>query len=325
MKNTPRWLVAVVLAGATLVAGGAAGQTYPLKPVRIVVPFPPGGNSDRMARLIGHKLAESWGQSVLVENRPGAGGTVGSETVARAAPDGHTLLLGTFGSIGASAGLYKNLPYDPIRDFAPITLIATPPLLLVVHPSLPVKSVRELVSLAGSKPRELTYASSGNGSSNHLFGKLLESLASVELVHIPYKGSAPALTDVLAGRVHLLFAPIAAALPQVRSGKLRALAVSTPTRSPTLPDVQTLAEGGVRNYQAFGWDGLLAPARTPQSIVTRLHRDVTGILQTTEVRKHLAMEGAEPIGSTPAQFSEFIASEVAKWTKLIKELNVTID
>jgi len=328
MKQAVLIVAATFCASASAIVVGsthASAQTYLAKPVRVIVPFPPGGNSDRIARLLGQKLTEAWRQSVIVENRPGAGGSLGSDVAAKAAPDGYTLLIGTFGSIGASAGLYKNLPYDPIKDFAPITLIATPPLLLVVHPSLPVKSVKDLIALGKSRPKQLTYASSGNGSSNHLFGELFESLAGVELVHVPYKGSAPALTDVIAGRVLLMFAPLSAALPHVRAGKLNAVAVSGTKRSPILPDVPTVAESGVKAYQATGWDGVLAPAGTPAAVIAKLNTDIVKVLQTPEMKKQLADEGAEVIGSSPEQFGAFIKLEVSRWSKLIKDLGVTID
>jgi tripartite-type tricarboxylate transporter receptor subunit TctC len=310
---------------AAAVPHSAAAQAYPTKSLRFVVPFAPGGNSDRMARMIGQKLTEKWGQTVVVDNRAGAGGTLGADLVAKAPADGYTLLLGTFGSIGASAALYKKLPYDPVKDFAAITLIATPPLALVVHPSLPAKSVKELVAAARQKPGAYTYASSGNGSSNHLIGELFNSMAGVKLTHVPYKGASPALIDVLAGRVQVMFAPVAPALPHVRSEKLVMLAVTTARRSSALPDVPTVAEAGVAGFAASGWDGVLAPANTPKAIVSLLNREIVGILNSAEVRKALEHEGADVIASTPEQFSAFIRAEVDKWRKLVRELGVVID
>ena len=303
----------------------SAAQAYPAKSIRFVIPFAPGGNSDRMARMIGQKLTESWGQPVIIDNRTGAGGTIGADAVAKAPPDGYTLLMGSFGSIGASKGLYKNLPYDPVKDFAPVTLIATPPLLLLIHPSLPVDSVKGLLAIARSKPGELTFASSGNGSSNHLIGELFNKMAKINLTHIPYKGASPALTDVMAGRVHVMFVPVAPALAQIQAGKLKPIAVTAAKRLASMPAVPTVAESGVPGFEASGWDGILVPAGTPGEIIAKLNKEIVRILKLPELTTALAREGVDVIASTPERFGAFIKSEVDRWAKLTRELGVTID
>ena len=311
-----------------LVAGAAAtvqAQTYPSKPIRMIVPFPPGGTTDILARAIGAELTKAWGQPVVIENRPGAGGNIGSEAVARSPGDGYTLLMGTVGTHGINPSLYKKMPYDAVKDFAPVTLVALVPNILVVHPSVPAKSVAELIALAKKQPGKLTYASSGNGTSIHLSGALFESLAGVQMVHVPYKGSAPAVTDLLGGQVNMMFDNMPSALPHVKAGKLRALGVTSAKRSPAVPDVPTIAEAGVKGYEASSWFGVLAPATTPKDIVAKLNAEIAKSLGTPEMKEKLSSQGAEPVGNTPEQFGAFIRAEIDKWAKVVKASGATVD
>ncbi len=311
-----------------LVAGAAAtvqAQTYPSKPIRMIVPFPPGGTTDILARAIGAELTKAWGQPVVIENRPGAGGNIGSEAVAKSPGDGYTLLMGTVGTHGINPSLYKKMPYDAVKDFAPVTLVALVPNILVVHPSVPAKSVAELIALAKKQPGKLTYASSGNGTSIHLSGALFESLAGVQMVHVPYKGSAPAVTDLLGGQVNMMFDNMPSALPHVKAGKLRALGVTSAKRSPAVPDVPTIAEAGVKGYEASSWFGVLAPATTPKDIVAKLNAEIAKSLGTPEMKEKLSSQGAEPVGNTPEQFGAFIRAEIDKWAKVVKASGATVD
>ena len=322
MKVTYRVMAGMLL--TLLAAAGATAQSYPTRSNRFIIPFTPGGNTDVLGRLIGQKLTESWGQQVVIDNRPGAGGTVGVELGVRAAADGYTIVMGTFGSVLVANSLYKKLGYDPQRDLAPVVLVSTPPGLLVVHPSLPVKSVKELVSLARSSRGKLNYASSGSGTWNHLFGELFNATAKINVTHVPYKGAAPAVTDLLGGHVEVMFAPFPPALPQVKNGRLRALVVSTARRSGLLPDLPTVAESGLAGYEAEGWFAVLAPAKTPQAMVMKINREVNRILQLPEVKASLAADGAEPVGGTPGELAESIRAGSAKWGKLIRDLGVAL-
>ncbi len=323
MMGLIQTLVAVAFA-ITLggLATGAMAQSYPAKPVRFVIPFTPGGNTDVLGRLIGQKLGEAWGQQVVVDNRPGAGGTLGVDLAAKSPPDGYTIVMGTFGSVLVANSLYKRLGYDPQRDLAPVVLVSTPPGLLVVHPSLPAKSVRELVALARSSRGKLNYASSGSGTWNHLFGELFKSTAGVNMAHVPYKGAAPAVIDLLGGQVEVMFAPFPPALPQVKNGKLRALAVSTAKRSGLLPQLPTVSESGLPGYAAEGWFAVLAPAKTPPAIMAQLNKEINRILAMPDVKASLAADGAEPAGGTPEQLAESIRAGSAKWGRLIRELGI---
>ena len=301
-----------------------AAQTYPVKPIRFIIPFTPGGNTDVLGRLLGQKLTEAWGQQVVIDNRPGAGGTVGVEQAAKAAPDGYTIVMGTFGSVLVANSLYKKLDYDPQRDLAPVVLVSTPPGLLVVHPGLPVKDVKALIAYAKVNAGKLNYASSGAATWNHLFGELFKAMAHIDVTHVPYKGAAPAVTDLLGGQIQMMFAPFPPALPQVRSGKLRALAVSTARRSGLLPDVPTVAESGLAGYEAEGWFAVLAPARTPAPVIDRLNREINRALQAPEVKASLAADGAEPAGGTPQELAESIRTGAVKWGRLIQELGIRL-
>ncbi len=312
-----------IAAAAALCAGAAVAQTYPTKPIRFIIPFTPGGNTDVLGRLLGQKLTESWGQLVVIDNRAGAGGTVGVDQASKAPPDGYTIVMGTFGNVLIANSLYTRLGYDPLRDLAPVVLVSTPPGLLVVHPLLPVKNVQELVAYARSHPGKLNYASSGSGTWNHLFGELFNAMARAKIVHVPYKGAAPAVTDLLGGQVQMMFSPFPPALPQVRGGRLRALAVSSEKRSGLLPEIPTVAESGMPGYAAEGWFAVLAPAKTPPAIIAQLNHQLNRALQLPEVKASLEADGAEPAGGTPEELAQSIRDGSAKWSKLIREIGVS--
>lgn len=282
------------------------------------MPSTPGGSVDTLARVISPKLSEMWRQQVIVENQAGAGGVIAAQTVARATPDGYTLMLGTIASLATNVSLVPKLPYDPLKDFAPVSLVATQNYMLIVNPSIPAKTVPELIALARKKPGELTYASAGNGTGGHLSGELLKALAGIDLLHIPYKGVAPGLLDVVSGRVSMTFASIASALPPVRNKRLRALATSGLERSPIAPDVPTFNESGVKGYESKTWYGVVAPAATSSAVVDRISADLAKVVKMEDVRDRLSNEGLEFVGSTPAQFRQFMASEIEKWGRLIK-------
>ncbi|MBI3938267.1 MAG: tripartite tricarboxylate transporter substrate binding protein [Betaproteobacteria bacterium] len=303
-------------------AGSAAG--YPSRPVRFVVGYPPGGATDIIARTVGIRLSEGLRQQVIVDNRPGAGGIIGSDIVAKATPDGHTIVLVTT-SHGVNPSLYSKLPYDTVKSFAPITQVGSLQLVLVVNPSLPVKSVKELVALAKSRPGKLNFASSGSGQSLHLAAELLKTMAGIDIVHVPYKGGAPARTDLLSGQVQLMFESMIGVLPFVKAGKLRGLAVSGAKRSPAAPDIPTVAEAGVPGYEASGWVGVLAPAGTLKPIVTKLNAEIVNVLRTPEVHDRLFASGVEVVGSTPEQFAQFIRAQLVKWARVVKQSGAKLD
>ena len=319
MTRIPLAALAAVLAlSQTTLIGSAAAQSYPTKPIRIIVPFPPGGATDILARAVGVELTKTWGQPVLVENRPGAGGNIGTDIVAKATPDGYTLVMGTVGTHAINMSLYPKMPYDTVKDFAPVTLVASVPNLLVVHPSLPVKTVNDLIELAKSKPGQIYFASSGNGTSIHLAGELFKAMANVSMVHVPYKGSAPAVADLLGGQVSLMFDNMPSSLPHAKAGKLRPIGVTSAKRSPALPEVPTIAESGLPGYEASSWFGLLAPAATPREVVNKLSQTIAASLQTPEMKERLSTQGAEPVGNTPEQFATYIQSEISKWAKVVR-------
>jgi tripartite-type tricarboxylate transporter receptor subunit TctC len=296
----------------------AYAEGYPSKPIRIIVPYPPGGFNDTLARTLGQKLTEKWGQPVIVDNRPGGGTTIGTNLAAKSAPDGYTLLIVSF-AFAANPALFASLPYDSARDFSPIVLAASTPNLLVVNPGLPVKSVKELIALAKSKPGKLNYASAGNGSSNHLSMELFKSLTGVDVVHIPYKGSAPAVTDLIGGQVDVMFDNVPNVLPQVKAGKLRALAVSTKERSAFIKELPAVAEAGVSGFDVSVWFGVVAPAGTPQPVIAKLNAEINGILKLPEIRQSFNNQGVETAGGTSGEFSSFIAAQTTKWAKVVKD------
>jgi tripartite-type tricarboxylate transporter receptor subunit TctC len=302
----------------------AQAQNYPNRPIRMVLPFSPGGAADKTGRMLMHKLSEVLGQQVFVDNRPGAGGTIGAESVARATPDGYTLLLISNTHV-ISASLYKNLSYDSVTDFAPVLQFGDAPNVLVVHPSLPVKSVQELIALAKTKPGSINYASSGNGSSQHLFTALFTSMAGINLFHIPYKGSAQATTELLSGEVKVGFPGIAGMLQYIKDGRLRALAVTSAKRSPELPDVPTIAETGVRGYEASLWLGIIGPAALPKDVIAKLNTAVSGLLKQPDVQNSLRTVGTEIVYRTPDEFGKFLRAEQQKWSTVVKEIGLKVN
>ena len=307
-------------------ASVALAQTgYPAQPIRIVVPFPPGGATDIMARAAAQKMTEAWKAQVVVDNRPGAAGNIGSELVAKAAPDGYTLEMGTVGTHAINASLYAKMPYDHVKDFAPIVLVAAVPNVLVVHPSVPVNSVAELIAYAKANPGKLNFASSGAGTSIHLSGELFKVMAGVQMTHVPYKGSAPAVTDLLGGQVQLMFDNLPPSLPHIKSGRLRALAVTTADRAAALPDVPTIAESGLPGFEASSWFGLLAPAGTPREIITKINGEIARWVATPEAKEKMTSIGAIAKGGTPEDFARHIAEETAKWQKVVKESGAKVE
>jgi tripartite-type tricarboxylate transporter receptor subunit TctC len=307
-----------------LVAGPAPAQDYPAKPVRIIVPFPAGGTTDILTRAIGQKLGEEWKQPVIVDNRPGAGANIGAEQAVKSPPDGYTLLMAsTIHSINAS--LYPKLSYDPLKDFTPITLVAETAQVLVVHPSVPASSVKELVALLKAKPGQLNYSSAGNGSQPHLAAELFKTMTGTDMAHVPYKGGPQAMTDLVAGVVAVSFATAPSAVPNVKSGKIKALGVSTKGRIPALPDVPTIAEAGVTGYEASGFFGLVGPPGLSPGLVNQINAAVVRIVKEPAMAKYLSDQGAEPLTSTPAEYAALIRDEVAKWGKVVKESGAKID
>ena len=318
-------LVAIVAASLFAVSLAFAQADYPSKPIRLVVPFPPGGTTDILARAVAQKLTEAWGQQVIVDNRPGAGGNIGSDLVAKAAPDGYTLLMGTVGTHAINPSLYARMPYDAQKDFAPVILVASVPNVLEVDPSLPVHTVQELIAYARANPGKLNFASSGNGTSIHLSGELFKAMTGVKMTHVPYKGSAPALADLVGGQVQLMFDNLPSSLGLIKGGKLRAIAVTSTARSSALPDVPTLAESGLPGYEASSWFGVLAPARTPPAIIAKLNAAIDAWLASPEAKDKLASQGAVAAGGTPADFAHWIAGETVKWAKVVKASGAHID
>jgi len=306
-------------------AGGPVAQTWPVKPVRLVIPYPPGGGSDTIGRPLAQKMAEGLGQQVVVENRGGANGNIGMEAVARSAPDGYTLVFALSAQLAINPGLYQKLPYDPLKDFAPITLLGEGGYILVVHPSLPAKSLKEMLALARARPGQIAYSSSGNGSGGHLAIELMNSMADIRMLHVPYKGGGPALMDLIAGQVQVLFATQLASWPHVQSGRVRALAVSTAKRPASVPDLPTVSEAGLPGYDSGVWYAVLAPAGTPRDIIMRINGEVARALKQPDYRSLLVNNTIEPIGSPPEQLSQYIKSELAKWARVIKAANVRID
>ena len=306
---------------AAFAAVQALAQPFPSKPIKIVVPYPPGGFNDTLGRTLADKMQKDWGQTVVVENRPGANTLIGTDYVAKAPADGYTLLVVAF-PFAVTPSLIRNMPYDTLRDFQPIVLAATSPNLLVVNPDMPIHSVQELIAAAKAKPHSLSYASTGNGSSNHISMELFKTMAGVDIVHSPYKGSAPAVTDLLGGQVQVMFDNVPNVLQHVKAGKLRALAVTSARRTPLAPDIPTVAEAGVPGYDLSVWFGVVAPAATPREVVQKINAECLKILAMPDVRERFLAQGVEPVGSTPEQFGEHIRAQMAKWTKVVQDAGV---
>lgn len=325
-----RFLITAGCAIATLTCAAPAFSAedpakYPSKAIRFIVPFPPGGGNDTIARLVGQQMAAAMGQQVLVDNRPGAAGALGAQVAAAAPADGYTIFLAGVGSHGLNPNLRKKLPYDAVKDFDAVSLIASAPLLVVVHPSLPVKSVKELVALAKAKPGVINYASNGAGGSSHLAVELFNMMTATKMLHVPYKGLAPALTDLLSGEVQVMFSSAVAMLPQVRAGRLRAIAMTGNKRSSAIPEVPTVAEAGVKGYETGSWYGVVAPAGTPKYAIDKLSSEIIRITKSPQVTNKLVEEAVIPVGSTPAEFSAYIKSEIARWGKVIKAAQIKLE
>lgn len=323
MQGILKWLSVFIMASA--LAFGARGQEFPSHPIKIVVPFAPGGSTDVMARIVGEGLATRLKQQVVVDNRTGAGGTIGADAVAKSPPDGYTLVMGSIGTHATNSLIYPRMPYDTEKDFEPITQVAAVSLVLVVHPSVPAKSVTELIELLKKEPGRYNYASGGTGASQHLAGELFKYMTKTQMLHVPYKGSASALADLLSGRVPIMFADLPLVLAHIQDGKLRALAVGDAQRSPALPNVPTVAEAGVPGFVANAWYGLFAPAHTPAPIISKLQTEVAAILQQPDVRKRMTELGATPIGSTPAEFRKFQLSEIKRWKAVVDSAQIRME
>jgi tripartite-type tricarboxylate transporter receptor subunit TctC len=304
-----------------LIPGMAAAQAYPSKAVRLVVPFAAGGSTDIMGRLVAQKLSEVWGQQVIVDNRPGGSTTIGTDIVAKSAPDGHTLLV-TPAPFTIVPSLLKKLPYDPAKDFTPITLINTTPLVVIVHPGVPVKNIKELIALAKARPGVLNFGSSGSGGSNHLAGELFNAVANVKITHVPYKGNGPAMIDLLGGHIDMAYNGLTSAMQHIKSGKLRALGVTSLKRSAALPDMPTLDEQGLKGFQAVAWNGITGPAGTPKAAVDRVAGDVARLMKSPELVEFLKREGSDPVGSSTAEYTAFLSNEIAKWKKVIERAGI---
>lgn len=320
-------MIAALLLAATFVAAPPAdAQAYPAKQVSLIVPYPPGGGTDFFARTVGQKMAESLGQSVIVDNRPGAATIIGAQLVAKAPADGYTVLLGDTATYAVNASLYKKLPYDPLKDFAPVSLTGRFALLLVVNPStISVNSVKEFIEQARKQPRKIDYASPGPGSPHHLAMELFKQQARIDLTHVPYKGAAPAVQDLLGGRIPVMFLDLAAGVPQIKGGKLKALAVASPKRIAALPDLATIDQSGVTGFEAWAWQGLVVPAATPKEVVAKLHAAYVKAINDPTVRQKIVEAGIEPLQSTPQQLTDYIVSETAKWAKVIRDGNITVE
>jgi tripartite-type tricarboxylate transporter receptor subunit TctC len=325
MQIIPALLAVLIFTGIYQSAGAADTSPYPSKPLRFVVPFPAGGPLDIAARVIGQELNHAWKQPVVIDNRPGAGGNIGADFVAKSAPDGYTILMGAVSTHAINVSLYRRLPYDPVADFAPVTLVAIVPNVLVVHPSMPAHNVRQLIALAKARPGQLHFASGSSGSAGHLAGELFKTLAGVDMTHVPYKGAAPAAIDLIAGHVELMFDNLASALSNIQAKRVRALAVTTTLRSPLLPALPTLAESGLPGFDIGTWFGVLAPAATPRDVVAALNGRIVRILNSAAVRDRFMALGTAPSGSTPEQFAALIKSEIVKYEKIVRDSGAQAD
>lgn len=300
-------------------------QTYPNRAIRIIAPYPPGAGTDILSRAVGQGLTETWGQQVVVDNRPGASGMIGADIVAKAAPDGYTLLMGSVTEAAIVQGLHSKMAYDPVKDLAPVTLVAITPLVLAIHPSTPAQSLQELIALAKAKPGQLTFGSTGNGSPHHLSGELLKTIARIDLVHVPYKGAAPAVADLLGGQISMSFLGLPAILPHAKAGKLRALAVSTAGRAPAAPDVPTMEEAGLPGFDISVWFGVYVPAGTPKDVIAKLNSEISKTLNRPDMKKRLAGQGLEVVGNSAEQFNAFFRTEIVKYAKIIKDSGAKAD
>ena len=316
-------LIACVLAGPATTS--AAEDSYPSKPIHLVVPFPPGGPTDIITRALGAQLEKDWKTPVIVENRPGGNSFVATEYVARAPADGHYILVAFFGTLVVNPALYEKLPYDPVKDFAPVTTIATLPLMLVVPPDSPIHSIKELVALSKEKPNRFNFASGGAGQGAHLAGELLKSATGISMTHVPYKGNSPAVIDLLGGHVDMLFDGMTSSLPYVRSGKLRAIAVSTRNRASAMPDLPTVAESGVPGFDVGSWFGALVPAKTPKTFVSKLNAELVGAINSTEMKAVFSLQGLDPLPSTPEEFAAYMRTETLKWAKVVKDAHISVE
>jgi tripartite-type tricarboxylate transporter receptor subunit TctC len=325
MKKIMNQWLAVLGFSLLAVVPQVHAQAYPNKPIRLIVPFPPGGGNDVIARVISQKLGERLGQQVVVDNKAGANGIVGLQALMQSPPDGYTIAVGAAGPLAVNPSLYDKLPYDPVKDFSPITNMVNYPLLLVTHPSVPAKNIQELIALAKAKPGQLYFASPGSGNSGHLAGELFNSMARVNTVHVPYKGQGPALSDLISGQVQMLYSSIPSVVNQVKTGQLNALAVGSAKRVPSLPNIPTIAESGVPGYEAYSWVGMLAPAKTPKEIVNRLNAEIVDILKQKDVAEKLNQQGALPVGDTPEQFAAYIKTEIEKWGAVVRSANIKAD
>jgi tripartite-type tricarboxylate transporter receptor subunit TctC len=324
MRRTAGWLL---VAACSLLSPGAFAQSgaYPAKPIRVIVPSPPGDGSDLMARAIGDKLTQALGQPVVVDNRPGAGGRVGTEAAAKAGADGYTLIMGNAGSHGINAALYRDLPYDIERDFAPVTQVMRAPNVLVISPGLPARDLKEFIALLKANPGKYSYGSGGNGSSAHFSAEMFKTMAGVDIVHVPYKGATPALTDVIAGQVVMFMGNLPPAMGHIKAGRVRALAVTTAQRSDLVPDLPTVAESGLPGFETVAWFGLFAPAGTPREIVQRVRDEVARIVQQPEIVERIRTLGGEPVGNSPEAFAAIVRADIAKWKQVAKAANISAD
>lgn len=326
LKGDEMFMAAVraTVAALILIACAAGAQDYPTKPVRFIVPFAPGGNTDVQSRLIAHKLSTVFGQQMIVDNRGGAGGTLGVDLATKAPADGYTIVMGSFGNVLAAPALYKNLPYDPLKDLAPVILVSTPPGILVVNPGLPLKNVQGLIAYGRSRSGQLNYGSAGNGVWNHLFAELFKAMARIDMTHVPYKGTGPAVADVLGGQIQLSFSPFPTALPHVKTGRLRALGVTDIKRSPAMPELPTIAESGLPGYSAASWFALMAPAGTPRPVIAKLNGEVNRMFSEPEIKAAFASDGSAPAGGTPEDLARSISEGIAKWGRLVRDLGLRL-
>ena len=316
--------IGAALLGAA-VSAPLAAQPYPSKPVRWIIPFPPGGGTDVISRTLAQKLTESWGQQVIADNRPGSGGTIGLAAAAKLPPDGYNLVLGQLANLGIAPALYPKLPYDPVKDFTPVTLVLTSPLILVAHPSLPAKNLRELIALAKAKPDSVTFGSPGNGTTGHLGTEMLKVMAGVKMTHVPYKGASPAFTGLMGGEIAIYLSSIPPALAMLNAGRVKPIGVTSAKRMPTLPNVPTLAEGGLPGYEVTNWYGVMAPAGLPKDVLGKLNTDLVRILKQPDVQQRFQGEGGDVTPNSPGEFSAFIRTEIAKWSKAVRASGAKVD